>query len=224
MKKYFILFALFILPIVAYLFFASGINSFAKLPTITENIPDIANFKTADGKSVSLNNKITILGFTGSNVIYNEGNFFNLNQKIYNKNKDFKDFQFVMVSPKGSESQVAELLEKLKPLADGKDMSKWIFVFASPEEISSYYSKLNLVGGLDKDFGTSNVYIVDKARHLRGRKGKNLKGENEYKEGYNTISAAELHNEMSDDVKVILYEYRAALKKNNNDSRMKRKI
>ena len=224
MKKYFILFALFILPIVAYLFFASGINSFAKLPTITENIPDIANFKTADGKSVSLNNKITILGFTGSNVIYNEGNFFNLNQKIYNKNKDFKDFQFVMVSPKGSESQVAELLEKLKPLADGKDMSKWIFVFASPEEISSYYSKLNLVGGLDRDFGTSNVYIVDKARHLRGRKGKNLKGENEYKEGYNTISAAELHNEMSDDVKVILYEYRAALKKNNNDSRMKRKI
>lgn len=224
MKKYFILFALFILPIVAYLFFASGINSFAKLPTITEKIPDITEFKTADGKTVSLDNKITILGFTGSKIIYNEGNFFNLNQKIYNKNKDFKDFQFVMVSPKGSESEVAELLETLKPLAHGNDMSKWIFVFASPEEITNYYSKLNLVGGLDKDFGTSNVYIVDKARNLRGRKGKNLEGKEEYKEGYNTISAADLHNDMSDDVKVILYEYRAALKKNNNDSRMKRKI
>lgn len=224
MKKYIILFALFILPIVAYLFFASGINSFAKLPTITEKIPDISEFKTADGKTVSLDNKITILGFTGSNIIYNEGNFFNLNQKIYNKNKDFKDFQFIMVSPKGSESQVAELLEKLKPIADGKDMSKWIFVFASPEEITNYYAKLNLVGGLNKDFGTPNVYIVDKARNLRGRKGKNLAGKDEYKEGYNTISAADLHNDMSDDVKVILYEYRAALKKNNNDSRMKRKI
>lgn len=224
MKKYSILFILFILPIVAYLFFASGINSFAKLPTITEKIPDISEFKTADGKSVSLNDKITILGFTGNKVIYNEGNFFNLNQKIYNKNKDFKDFQFIMVSPKGSEAEVASLFEKLKPLADGKDMSKWIFVFASPEEITAYYSKLNLVGGLDSDFGTPNVYIVDKARNLRGRKGKNLAGKEEYKEGYNTISAADLHNDMSDDVKVILYEYRAALKKNNNDSRMKRKI
>lgn len=224
MKKYSILFILFILPIVAYLFFASGINSFAKLPTITEKIPDISEFKTADGKSVSLNDKITILGFTGNKVIYNEGNFFNLNQKIYNKNKDFKDFQFIMVSPKGSEAEVASLLEKLKPLADGKDMSKWNFVFASPEEITAYHSKLNLVSGLDSDFGTPNVYIVDKARNLRGRKGKNLAGKEEYKEGYNTISAADLHNDMSDDVKVILYEYRAALKKNNNDSRMKRKI
>lgn len=224
MKKYSILFILFILPIVAYLFFASGINSFAKLPTITEKIPDISEFKTADGKSVSLNDKITILGFTGNKVIYNEGNFFNLNQKIYNKNKDFKDFQFIMVSPKGSEAEVASLLEKLKPLADGKDMSKWNFVFASPEEITTYYSKLNLVGELDSNFGTPNVYIVDKARNLRGRKGKNLAGKEEYKEGYNTISAADLHNDMSDDVKVILYEYRAALKKNNNDSRMKRKI
>ena len=32
----------------------------------------------------------------------------------------------------------------------------------------------------------------------------NKKGEDEYKEGYNTISAADLHNEMGDDVKIIL--------------------
>lgn len=224
MKKYIVLFVLFILPIVAYLFFASGINSFAKLPTITEKISDISKWKTADGKSVSLNDKITILGFTGNKIIYNEGNFFNLNQKIYNKNKNFKDFQFIMVSPKGSEGEVKELIDKLTPLADEKDMSKWIFVFAEPNEILEYYSKLNLVGQLGKDYGTPNVFIVDKARNLRGRKGMNLEGKNEYKEGYNTISAADLHNDMSDDVKVILYEYRAALKKNNNDSRMKRKI
>jgi hypothetical protein len=43
-------------------------------------------------------------------------------------------------------------------------------------------------------------------RNLRGRKGK------DYKEGYSTFSPAELSNEM-DDFKVILYEYRAALKK-----------
>lgn len=219
MKKYIVLFCLFILPIVAYLFFASGVNSFAKLPTITEKIPEITNWTTLDGKPVSLKNKITILGFTGTEVIYNEGNFFNLNQKIYNKNKNFQDFQFVMVSPKGSEAQVKELTEKLTPLADEKDMKKWIFVFAPSEEITNYYSKLNLIGQLDKNLGTPNVFIVDKDLNLRGRKGKNLKGENEYKEGYNTISAAELHNEMADDVKIILYEYRAALKKNNKYKR-----
>lgn len=224
MKKNIVLFTLFILPIVAYLFFASGINSFAKLPTITEKIPDLSQWKTADGKEVTLNDKITILGFTGSKVIYNEGNFFNLNQKIYNKNKNFKDFQFIMVAPKGSEGQVKELMEKLKPIADDKDISKWIFVFAEPKEIKDYYSKLNLVGQLDENSGTPNVFIVDKERNLRGRKGKNLEGKNEYKEGYNTISAADLHNEMSDDVKIILYEYRAALKKNNPKAEMKRKI
>lgn len=224
MKKNIVLFTLFILPIVAYLFFASGINSFAKLPTITEKIPDLSQWKTADGKDVTLNDKITILGFTGSKIIYNEGNFFNLNQKIYNKNKNFKDFQFIMVAPKGSEGQVKELMEKLKPIADDKDISKWIFVFGEPKEIKDYYSKLNLVGQLDENSGTPNVFIVDKERNLRGRKGKNLEGKNEYKEGYNTISAADLHNEMSDDVKIILYEYRAALKKNNPKAEMKRKI
>lgn len=219
MKKYIVLFSLFILPIVAYLFFASGINTFAKLPTITPKIPEISQWTNLEGKPVSLKNKITILGFTGNEIIFNEGNFFNLNQKIYNKYKDFNDFQFIMVAPKGSEVQVKELLEKLKPLANDQDMKKWNFVFAPSEEITDYYSKLNLVGQLDKNFGTPNVFIVDKDLNLRGRKGKNLKGENEYKEGYNTISAADLHNEMGDDVKIILYEYRAALKKNNKYKR-----
>jgi hypothetical protein len=54
------------------------------------------------------------------------------------------------------------------------------------------------------------VYILDKERNLRGKKVK------DYKEGYSTFSPAELSNEMLDDFKVILYEYRAALKKNHN--------
>jgi hypothetical protein len=61
------------------------------------------------------------------------------------------------------------------------------------------------------------VIIVDKERNHRGRKGKNKKGVAEYKESYNTISAADLHNEMTDDVKIILREYRLALKKNKNE-------
>jgi hypothetical protein len=84
-------------------------------------------------------------------------------------------------------------------------------LFAAPLEINSYYDQLKLVGKLDRNSGTPDVYILDKERNLRGRK--KVK---DYKEGYNTFSPAELSNEMLDDYKVILYEYRAALKKNRN--------
>jgi hypothetical protein len=59
---------------------------------------------------------------------------------------------------------------------------------------------LKLVGKLDSNSGTPDVYILDKERNLRGRKKVN------YKEGYSTFSPAELSNEMLDDFKVILYE------------------
>lgn len=216
MKKAIVLFVLFALPIVAYLFFASGVNSFAKLPVVTPNVKELSQWESLSGEKVQLTDKITILGFTGTDVLYNKGNAFNLNQKIYNKNREFADFQIVMVAPKGTEPQARQLLTELGQISD---MRGWHFVFASPAEIKMYYESLKLVGTLDEKAGTANVFIIDKDRNLRGRKGANKKGEQEYKEGYNTISAADLHNEMSDDVKVILAEYRLALKKNN-----KRKI
>lgn len=212
MKKAFVLFVLFALPIVAYLFFASGINTFAKLPVVTPSISELPGWESLKGEKITLKGKITVLGFPGSDIIYNQGNAFNLNQKIYNKNREFKDFQIVMVAPQGTQKQAEELLAKLGRLTD---ISGWHFVFAPPQEIQEYYAGLKLVGSLDGKTATPNVFIIDKELNLRGRKGANKKGEVEYKEGYNTISAADLHNEMSDDVKVILAEYRLALKKNN---------
>lgn len=210
MKKSLVLFVLFALPIVAYLFFASGVNQFAKLPVVTKGIPELPAGTSLTGEKVQLKDKITILGFPGTDIIYNQGNAFNLDQKIYNKNREFEDFQVVMLAPAGTEEQAKELVEKLSQISD---MSRWHFVFAEPEEIETYYKSLNLVGVLDAKLGTPNVFIIDKNLDLRGRKGANKKGKMEYKEGYNTISAADLHNEMSDDVKVILAEYRLALKK-----------
>lgn len=209
MKKNFVLFFLFIFPIVAYLFFATGVNSFMFLPTVTPAIPDLGQWHSLNGEPVTLNKKITILGFTGTDIRHNKGNYFNLNQKIYNKNKDFKDFQFVMIAPEGTQDQVQEIL---KGLSDLTDVSKWLFVFAPTSEIQTYYNTLKLKGKLDSDFGTPNVFIIDKKRNLRGRKDKD-----EYKEGYNAASPSDLYNEMTDDVKVILAEYRLALKRNNAD-------
>jgi len=216
MKKALVLFVLFALPIVAYLFFASGVNNFAKLPIVTPGIKELPEWESLSGEKVKLSEMITVLGFSGNDILYNKGNAFNLNQKIYNKNKDFTDFQIVMVAPQGTQGQARELLAELGRITDVKG---WHFVFAEPGEIREYYNNLQLLGTLDEKAGTPNVFIVDKDRNLRGRKGTNKKGEEEYKEGYNTISAADLHNEMGDDVKIILAEYRLALKKNN-----KRKI
>ena len=208
MKKNIVLFVLFVLPIVAYLFFASGVNSFTKLPIITPKIADFGNWKSLDGKKVSLDKKITVLGFSGSDILSSRGNYFNLNEKIYKLYHGFEDLQFVVICPLGTEQEAQKLVDALKPFTD---VSGWNFVFASKEEIQRFYDGLHLKEKLNENLGTSNVYIVDKERNLRGRKD-----QKEYKEGYNTFHPSELSNEMLDDFKIILYEYRAALKKNHN--------
>jgi len=211
MKKNTVLFVLFILPIVAYLFFASGVNGFTKLPTVTSNTADLGNWESLDGQKVSLNGKVTILGFMGTDLLRNRGNLFNLNQKIYQRYHEFKDVQFVMVCPTGTEKDAKKVIDALAAFTD---VAQWRFVFAPREDIKTYYSQLKLAEKLADNLGTPKVYIVDKKRNLRGRKlVKNTK------EGYNTFHPAELSNEMLDDFKVILYEYRAALKKNNNATR-----
>jgi hypothetical protein len=211
MKKNLVLFVLFILPIVAYLFFASGINSFSKLPTITNKIPDFSAWNSLNNEKISLNQKITILGFSGSELLRNKGNFFNLNQKIYQRYHEFKDLQFVILCPIGTEKDAQYIISQLQTITD---VSQWHFVFASSEEIQQYYDQLKLKSKLDSNLGTPNVFIIDKERNLRGRKE-----QKEYKEGYDTTSPSVLSNEMLDDFKIILYEYRAALKKNNNAER-----
>jgi hypothetical protein len=205
MKKTFVLVVLFVLPIVAYLFFASGVNNFGRLPILTEGILELENVS----ENVKFKDKITILGFLGNNVEQRSGNAFNLNQKIYKRFFEFKDFQFVMVLPKGTEDKVAELKKELSNLADTQ---KWVFVYQEPEAISKIFKSLGTDFQLENDLGTSYVFIVDKDRNLRGRK-LDQQGGNKF--GFNTTSVAELNNEMVDDVKIILAEYRLALKKNN---------
>ena len=58
MRKHIVLTILFVLPLVVYLFFASGINHFAQLPVLTNNVVDVSEYSDDTFK-----NKITILGF-----------------------------------------------------------------------------------------------------------------------------------------------------------------
>ena len=203
MKKTFVLVVLFVLPIVVYLFFASGVNNFGKLATLTEQVNEL------NTTEIKFQDNITILGFLGNNLENKKGNAFNLNQKIYKRFHEFNDFQFVMVMPMGTEEKVSELKDELSNLAD---VSKWKFVYADDNEIQDLFLSLKTDIQLDGDMGSKYVFIIDKDRNLRGRTNDEDEGT---KYGFDTNSVADLNNKMEDDVKIILAEYRLALKKNN---------
>ena len=205
MKNKIVLAVLFILPIVVYLFFASGVNNFGKLPTLTENIADISSID----ENVELKDKITILGFLGHDLENQKGIAFNLNQKIYKRFYEFNDFQFVMLVPQGSENKVAGLKAELGNLTD---IAKWNFAYGNEEQIKIYFEGLKTDLSLDENLSTPYVFIIDKDRNLRGRTNDEDEGT---KFGFNATSVADLNNKMEDDVKIILAEYRLALKKNN---------
>jgi len=206
MKKTLVLVTLFVLPIVAYLFFLSGTTNFGKLATLTENIQEVPPLN--DG--ISLKNKITVLGFLGNDIDSKKSNALNLNQKVYKRFYEFTDFQFVMVVPNGTETKVVQLKKELNELAD---VVKWNFVQADTIAISTFFNSLKTDFMLDDDYATPYVFIVDKDLNLRGR----VDDEDEQtKYGFNSTSVADLNNKMVDDVKIILAEYRLALKKNTN--------
>ncbi|KSA15050.1 hypothetical protein [Maribacter dokdonensis] len=206
MKKTFVLVVLFVLPIVAYMFFASGVTNFGKLSQLTKNVQEL-NF----APETQLKNKITVLGFLGSNVEGRKGNAFNLNQKIYKRFYEFNDFQFVMLVSPEDESKVNELKKELATLADNE---KWKFVYADTEQINSLFTSLKTDIKLDSENSTPYVFIIDKDLTLRGRSDDEDDGT---KYGFNSNSVADLNNKMVDDIKIILAEYRLALKKNNAD-------
>ena len=210
-KKYIVLGILFVFPIVIYLFFASGINNFAKLPVLTENLPEISSWSSLYGDTVQFKDRITIFGFWGNDIENKKGDAFNLNQKIYKRFYQFKDFQFVFAVEDGTQEQTKTILSELQE-GVGTDMVKWNFIFGSPNQIKTLFETFNSDVSLSPQLSTSTVFIVDRSLKLRGRDDDEDVGT---LFGYNASSVAELNNKMTDDVKVILAEYRLALKKNN---------
>ena len=212
-KKFLVLGILFVFPLVIYLFFASGINNFARLPILTEEVNDIKDWSTLRGENHQFDTKISIVGFWGNDLELRKGDAFNLNQKIYKRFYQFDDFQFVMVVENGQEETIKQILTELQKGA-ATDLSKWKFVFGSQEEIQVLFDSFQTDVQLNAQKSTSTVFIVDRAKKLRGRDDDEEVGT---LYGYNTTSVAELNKKMTDDVKVILAEYRLALKKNNSN-------
>ena len=125
-QKNLVLTILFIFPVVIYLFFASGKNNFAKLPVLTYGINDLSKFISNEDRQVELKNNITILCYWGSDINNRKGDAFNLNQKIYKRFYEFKDFQFVVLVTDGQKEMIEKLKESLSSGA-GTDLVKWNF-------------------------------------------------------------------------------------------------
>ena len=83
----------------------------------------------------------------------------------------------------------------------------------TPAALQGQFNSLQTQLSLDENNSSPYVFIIDKKRTLRGRNDDEDVGT---LYGFDATSVAEINNKMVDDVKVILAEYRLALKKYNS--------
>lgn len=207
MKKFVVLAVLFLLPILAYLFFASGVHNFGKLPILTEGVRDISHLESQSDTAITFHDKISIVAFFGNDLQALKGNTFNLDQKILEKYYGFEDFQFVLVLPHEARDQATQFVNEFHAFTNSQN---WNLVYGTGEEVKEVFESFNTNLQLDSNYQTPYVFIVDKEASLRGRDDDEDKG---LLYGYDSRRVAELNSKMNDDVKVILAEYRRALKK-----------
>ena len=118
-----------------------------------------------------------------------------------------------MVLPKGSEANAEQLK---KELGVTTNVDKWFLVFGTKDEVQSIFDGFKTNYKLDSHSYSPNAFIVDREMNLRGRNDdEDIEGKVLY--GYNAESVATIHQEMVDDVKVVMAEYRLALKKNKRE-------
>ena len=211
LKKYLILGFLFFFPIFVYVFLSTGINNFAKLPVLTETVMDIENIE-GNITNVSFKNKISVVAFWGGDVKNKKSEALNLNQKIYKRFYEFQDFQFVLLHNNRDNEAIEDLKSDLVS-GVGTDLKNWNFIPTTQSNIKMIFDSFKTNIDLDNSFSTPYVFIVDRNLSLRGRDDDEDIG---MLFGFNSQSVAEINNKMVDDVKIILAEYRLALKKNDS--------
>ena len=104
---------------------------------------------------------------------------------------------------------ILDLKNDLKTGTD-TDLINWKFITIEEDKLVGLFNSLKTNLSLDSNAGTPYVFIIDRDSNLRGRDD-----DDGVKYGYDSRSVADINNNMLDDVKVILAEYRMALKKNN---------
>ncbi len=215
MKKFWVLFSLFVLPLVFYIFLSKGIYKYANLPILTEDIIDLKTVSPLT--TATFSEKLTVICFLGSDIGMARASIFNLNQTIYKRYYQKPFFQMVAILPQGMENEYSETINELSAFTD---IGKWHFIYASPQNINLLFDSFETPFKLNKNLYSENAYIVDMEFRLRGRKDdEDTKGGKLY--GYNMKSVSTLKNKMKDDIDIIYYQLKKSAEK---QQRRKREI
>ena len=204
-KKVVILFCTFIVPLLFFLFLASGKVNFNKLPVLTENVSNVKG-------EVPFRNKVSVVSVLGAQPsveVYQ--NILNLYQVIYKSTAKYKNFQMLTIVPESG----AEIIDALKGelvKVGGIDLPKWEFVVLPIESIQTMVSSFEIPAvQYSVENGLEDVFIVDESMSLRGRID-DEDSENGLLFSYDTGSVAILKNKLREDLKVVFYESKFAVK------------
>ncbi|WP_347173355.1 hypothetical protein [Polaribacter uvawellassae] len=209
-KKGFALSALFLGPLIFYIFLSLGIYHHANLPILTKNVENIKG-------EVSFKDHFSVVSFLGTDIEKSKGGLFNLNEVIYKRYRKSMFFQSVLIAPKGTETQVEALKTKLSTYTDIKS---WKFVFMDADDIKTVFNSFDSPYTINQDLSSEYVFIVDRELRLRGRKD-DEDTENGRLYGYDMNSVNDLKNKMKNDIEIIYYQLKKSLEK---EKRFKRKI
>jgi len=214
MKKFWVLFSLFILPLVFYIFLSKGIYKYANLPILSENVMDVSELMKGNA---SLINHISVVCFLGSDMNTAKGSLFNLNQTIYKRYEGKIYFQAIAIIPKDSEEDYKIAIEELSAFTN---INKWHFIYLDKTIIEALFNSFQTPFQLNENLYSENAFIIDKELRLRGRKD-----DEDTKDGklfgYNMQSVAVLKNKMKDDIDIIYYQLKKSAEK---EQRRKREI
>ena len=210
-KSKIILSILFFGPLLFYLSLLTGTHSYTKLPVLTENIESLKKFEDVQNREFV--GHVTVLAFLGEDLLNYKTNALNLNEKIYKNFYGYADFQMIVLMPVGTEAKVSQLR---KELGATSDIEKWYFVFKEKSEIDHIFKSLDTPFTLDDARYTPYAFIIDRNADLRGRNDDEDEAEG-LLYGYNAETVALIHQKMVDDMKVLMAEYRLALKSNKRE-------
>lgn len=204
-KKFVILFCTFIVPLLFFLFLASGKVNFNKLPIMTEKVSNLKG-------TLPFRHKVSVVSVLGENpAVDTYQKMLNLYQVIYKSTAKYKNFQMVTVVTDSGSKSIQSLKEELAKVG-AQDLEKWKFIVLSDEQINTLVSSFEvpslnyvLADGLD------DVFIVDEELNLRGRID-DEDSNNGLLFSYDTGSVAVLKNKLREDLKVVFYESKFAVK------------
>ncbi|WP_455169769.1 hypothetical protein [Aegicerativicinus sediminis] len=207
-KRNLVLGILFFLPVAFLLMLLPATHNYEALDIVKDEVPDLSNFSSLDQNvQIRLKDHITVLGIIGSDPQAQSISISNVKELIYDKFRGFKKFQVVLLATPDSKEKVNELISEISPF---EPLEYFHVVYGSAGAIKGFFKGIKTENVLNDSNASTDVIIIDKELHQRGRlidEGKkNEKGNPLW--SYNTLEVAEMKNKLSEDMRILLTEYR----------------